>query len=72
MSVDKFGNSYAVVSCKDKKGTGFPKGFIEIKGKLYKLEPSPSQKEGVDMWIRVTEMKKQNSNSFGSNQKRGL
>mgnify|MGYP000364261049 CR=1 FL=1 len=58
-SLDKFGNKYTVVGCKDKKGDGFPKGYIELSGKLYKLEPSKSNKEGVDVWIRVTEVKKQ-------------
>ncbi|RKQ43130.1 hypothetical protein BXY85_3749 [Roseivirga pacifica] len=60
-SVDKFGNTYAVVGCKDKKGTGFPKGYIEIKGQLYKLEPSDSQKDGVACWIRVTKMNNRKS-----------
>lgn len=59
---DKFGNDYTVVGCKDKKGTGFSRGFIEIKGQLYKLEPSKSDKEGVEVWIRVTKMNKKKSN----------
>ncbi len=58
ISKDKFGNEYQVVGCKDKKETGFPKGFIEIKGQLYKLEPSESKKEGVEVWIKVTKMEK--------------
>jgi len=59
ISSDRFGQPYQVVSCKDKKGSGFPKGHVELGGKLYKLEPSPSKKEGVEMWIRVTQVKKQ-------------
>lgn len=58
VSTDRFGQAYQVIGCKDKKGTGFPKGYIELKGKLYKLEPSNANKDGVDMWIRVTEVKK--------------
>ena len=45
---DKFGNDYQVIGCKDKKDTGFSKGYIVIKGDLYKLEPSESKKEGVE------------------------
>lgn len=59
---DKFGNDYTVVGCKDKKGTGYPKGYIEIKGDLYKIEPSKSDKEGVELWVRVTKMKKNSGN----------
>lgn len=57
--LDRFGNEYIVVGCKDKKGTGFPKGYIEIKGQLYKLEPSDAQKDGVEMWVKVTKINKQ-------------
>ena len=60
ISTDKFGNPYQVIGCKDKNGSGFPKGYVELGGKLYKLEPSPAQKDGVETWIRVTQMKKQN------------
>lgn len=59
---DRFGQQYAVVGCKDKKDTGFPVGYITIGGKTYKLEPSPANKEGVSMWIRVTKV---NSNRSG-------
>ncbi|MGL3000510.1 hypothetical protein [Flavobacterium sp. RSSB_23] len=59
ISTDKFGQKYQVVGCKDKKGTGFPKGYVELGGKLYRLEPSNSNKDGVEMWIRVTAVKKQ-------------
>ena len=65
VSTDKFGQKYQVIGCKDKKGTGFPKGYITLKGKLYKLEPSKSNKDGIEMWIRCTEVKNQNN---GGNQ----
>ena len=58
ISTDRFGNPYQVVGCKDKKGNGFPVGYVELGGKLYKLEPSESQKEGTALWIRVTQVKK--------------
>ncbi|SHF14043.1 hypothetical protein SAMN05444377_10485 [Flavobacterium fontis] len=56
ISTDRFGNPYQVIGLKDTKGTGFPKGYVELGGKLYKLEHSPSQKEGVEAWIRVTKV----------------
>lgn len=59
ISTDKFGQPYQVIGCKDKKGTGFPVGHVELGGKLYKLEPSKANKDGVEMWIRVTQVKKQ-------------
>jgi len=60
---DRFGNQYAVIGCKDKKGNGYPVGYITIGGKTYKLEPSEAEKEGVAMWIRVTRMPNRNNNS---------
>lgn len=59
ISTDRFGNSYQVVGCRDKKGNGFPVGYVELKGQLYKLEPSKAEKDGVDAWIKVTAIKKQ-------------
>lgn len=54
--VDRFGQPFVNVACKDKKGRGFPKGFIRImKPGLYKVEPSSSSStEGVEAWVRVT------------------
>lgn len=63
VSNDRFGNPYQVIGCKDKKGTGFAKGYVELGGKLYKLEPSESKKDGVESWIRVTQVKKQAQNT---------
>jgi hypothetical protein len=71
---DRFGNPQVVVGLKDKKGTGFAKGFIEIKGQLYKITTSPSNKEGVEEWVTLTQMPKQNNRGFGNGgqqQKRG-
>lgn len=58
ISTDKFGNSYQVIGCKDKKGNGFAVGYVELKGQLYKLEPSKATKEGVEAWVKVTAVKK--------------
>jgi hypothetical protein len=37
-----------VVSCKDKKGSGYV-GCLELGGKLYKIEPSIAEKDGVSL-----------------------
>lgn len=58
IKTDKFGQSFTVVGCKD-DGTPFPKGYAELGGKLYKIEPSVAQKEGVAMWVKITQVKKQ-------------
>jgi hypothetical protein len=60
ISTDRFGNPYQLIGCKDKKGNGFSQGYIELGGKLYKMEPSPATKDGVEYWIKVTQVKKQN------------
>jgi hypothetical protein len=59
ISTDKFGNPYQLVGCKDKKANGFAVGYIELGGKLYKVEPSMAQKDGVLFWVRITHVKKQ-------------
>ena len=58
ISTDRFGNPYQLIGCKDKKGTGFSHGYIELGGKLYKVEPSTAQKEGVEFWVKITLVKK--------------
>ena len=63
VSKDRFGNNYLVVGLKD-NGKGFPRGYVEIKGTLYKLEYSDSKKEPVLCWIRFTEMPKQRKSGF--------
>ena len=61
---DRFGNPYQIIGCRDKKGSGFSKGYIELGGKLYKLEPSEAQKEGVEFWVKVTQVKKNNNSQY--------
>lgn len=61
---DRFGNRYQVVGCKPNKN-GYPVGYVEVGGKLFKLEPSESNKDGVHSWIRVTELKKDRGRSGG-------
>jgi hypothetical protein len=63
---DRFGNPQVVVGLKDKKGTGYGKGFIEIKGDLFKITTSRSNKDGVTEWVTLTKMPKQrNQGTFG-------
>jgi hypothetical protein len=63
ISTDRFGNPYQLIGCKDKKGNGFASGYIELGGKLYKVEPSTAQKDGVLYWVKITAVKKQASHS---------
>lgn len=63
VSKDRFGNDYILVGLKDKRGTGFPKGYCEIKGQLYKVEFSESRKEGTEGWVKLTKVQKRNSSS---------
>lgn len=58
ISTDRFGNPYQLIGCKDKKGKGFASGYVELGGKLYKIEPSEATKEGVMFWVKITAVKK--------------
>lgn len=60
---DRFGNNCMIVGLKD-NGKGYPKGFIEIKGTLYKLEYSDSKKDPVLCWLKFTEMPRQRRTGF--------
>jgi len=62
VSNDRFGNPYQLIGCKDKKDTGFAKGYVELGGKLYKIEPSTAQKDGVLFWVKITLVKKNQGN----------
>lgn len=53
---DRFGQLTMLVACKPNKN-GYPVGYLEIGGKLYKLEPSQANKEGVLYWIKATQCK---------------
>lgn len=55
---DRFGNDYQVVGAKENKN-GYPVAYVELSGKLYKIEPSESKKDGVHTWIKVTKVNKQ-------------
>ena len=72
---DKFNQPYELVACKDKKGTGYGVGYIEIGKQLYKVEPSPASGDKVDKygnlitdWVKITKVKKRGGNA----PKRGL
>lgn len=60
---DRFGNEFQLIGCKDKNGSGFSKGYLELKGDLYKIEPSVAQKEGYEYWVKVTKVPKQKKTS---------
>ena len=60
---DRFGNPYQNVKCRMNKN-GYPVGYIELGGKLYKVEPSQQtstdNKSGEEIaWCRMTQVKKQ-------------
>ncbi|WP_406843565.1 hypothetical protein [Flavobacterium soyae] len=63
ISTDRFGNPFQLIGCKDKRGTGFFSGYCELGGKLYKIEPSEAQKEGVGYWVKITLVKKRSQAS---------
>lgn len=54
---DRFGNPYQLIGCKA-NDKGFCKGYIELGGKLYKVEPSKSDNEKYGYWVKVTQVKK--------------
>ena len=56
LKTDRFGQPFTVVGCKPSKNEDFCAGYVELGGKLYKLEPSDANKDGVKMWIRVTKV----------------
>ena len=61
---DRFGRPQAVIAIKD-KGEKMPRGYVEIKSKLYQVTVSDSKKEGVAAWVTLTEMDKKNQGGFG-------
>jgi len=52
MSRDKFGNDQMLVNCKPNKN-GYPTGYFEMGGKLYKVGVSNNLKDG-GYWVTVT------------------
>lgn len=63
---DRFGNRQAVVALIDKRGNGYPRGFVKVGGKNYKVEYSESNKDGVDGWVSLTLVtRKSNKNNGG-------
>lgn len=53
VKTDRFGNPYQLIGCKENKN-GFPVGYVELGGKLYKIEPSEAKKDGFLYWVKVT------------------
>lgn len=73
VSTDRFGNPFVLKTAKEvvNKKTGEIvencfKTYIEIEGKLLKIEISPRTKEMKDgangVWVKVTKQKKQSQN----------
>ena len=60
---DRFGNDYVLCNVKEKE-SGFNKGFVEIGGKLYKVEVSDNKKDGGAYWVKITKLKKRHNGSF--------
>lgn len=46
-----------IVPMKENKN-GYPYGWLELNGQLYKVEISESNKDGVVSWVTITKMKK--------------
>lgn len=64
---DKQNRPYKLVSLKKNKN-GFPVGYVEIGGSLYKIDISPAKKEGVELWAKFTKLpRRQNSFGFSNN-----
>ena len=54
--LDQFNQPYQNVACKLNKN-GFPVGYVTIGNKRYKIEPGQAKAEGVEMWVRITQVK---------------
>ena len=61
---DRFGNPFQLVGMRDKKGNGFPFGYAELKGQLYKVEVCESKKDGVESWVKITKVSKRAKQSM--------
>lgn len=48
--------SYEYISKRDNKQYSSNKGFIEINGNLFSLKVSKAEKEGVEYWIKITDL----------------
>ncbi|NER13540.1 hypothetical protein GWK08_08840 [Leptobacterium flavescens] len=60
MTKDRFGNDKIIVSLKDKKGSGYPKGYLETHTGLWKVEVSKSNKEGIEGYVSLTKVNRNN------------
>jgi len=55
-SFDKFGNEVQIVGIRVPNGKKYGRGYIEIKGQLFKVEVTDAQKEGYQAWVRFTKL----------------
>ena len=61
--LDRFQQPYQNVACKNNKN-GYPVGYVTIGNKRYKVEPGSSNVDGVEMWVRITQVKAQKRQSL--------
>lgn len=52
----------ALVAMKEGRG-GFPVGFVELGGTVYKIETAQSNKEGIVGWVKLTKTRARSSGS---------
>jgi len=55
---DRFGNETMVIGIKIPSGKEYGRGFVEIAGKLFKVEVSGANKEGYQAWVKMTKLEK--------------
>jgi len=55
---DKYGRATTLCKCKP-NNNGFPEGYVELGGSLYKLAVSNNLKDG-GYWVNLTKMPKRN------------
>lgn len=58
------GKGFTVNECligMKKDSNGFPIGFFSVRDKLFRVQISPSNKDGVESWVRITACKKKPS-----------
>lgn len=49
---NRFGQEELVLAIRDKKKNGFPYGYVNIGGKVYKVFVNNANKDGVSYWVK--------------------
>jgi hypothetical protein len=65
--IDKFGNKFATVAI-TRKGDKWPRGYVEIGSKLYKLTVTDGKKDNkngdpIINWVKIQEVSKDRSSN---------